>query len=149
MRIKSTNFSMKKIMNFFVKLFFEIWEFPQNLSGFIMLMYNTKICKHEFKKVETGYGITFYYVKHVNDCGVSLGKYIFLDNDRSISQKAVMHEHGHQLQSKRWGWFYLPVIGLLSAIGNTIYRKTKWKPFGDYYKQPWERQADKLGGVER
>ena len=40
---------------------------------------------------------------------------------------------------------YLIVIGLPSAVGNLLHRKIKF----DYYKQPWEAWADKLGGVKR
>lgn len=114
-----------------------------------MLMWHKKFCKHEIKKVSNIDGIQYYLLKHVNDCGISLGNYIFLDSDRSVSEKAIKHEYGHQLQSKKLGWLYLIIIGVPSAIGNIIYRKTKFKPYGDYYKQPWEKWADELGNVNR
>lgn len=114
-----------------------------------MLMWHKKFCKHEIKKISNADGIQYYLLKHVNGCGISLGNYIFLDSDRSVSKKAVKHEYGHQLQSKRLGWLYLIIIGIPSAIGNIIYRKTKFKPYGDYYKQPWEKWADELGNVNR
>ena len=47
--------------------------------------------------------------------------------------------------NKKFGPLYLIIIGLPSAIGNLIHRKFKF----DYYKQPWEAWADKLGGVKR
>ena len=130
-------------------MFSFIWQLPQNLIGLFMLMWHKKFCKHEIKKISNADGIQYYLLKHVNDCGISLGNYIFLDSDRSASKKAVKHEYGHQLQSKRLGWLYLIIIGIPSAIGNIIYRKTKFKPYGDYYKQPWEKWADELGNVNR
>lgn len=130
-------------------MFSFIWQLPQNLVGLFMLMWHKKFCKHEIKKISNADGIQYYLLKHVNDCGISLGNYIFLDSDRSVSKKAVKHEYGHQLQSKRLGWLYLIIIGIPSVIGNIIYRKTKFKPYGDYYKQPWEKWADELGNVNR
>ena len=130
-------------------MFSFIWQLPQNLIGLFMLMWHKKFCKHEIKKISNADGIQYYLLKHVNDCGISLGNYIFLDSDRSVSKNAVKHEYGHQLQSKRLGWLYLIIIGIPSAIGNIIYRKTKFKPYGDYYKQPWEKWADELGNVNR
>ena len=126
-----------------------LWQQPQNLIGWLVLQYHRKICKHPIEKItNNSLGITYYVVKHVNNCGVSLGDYIFLDSDSSIHEKDVKHEYGHQLQSKRLGWFYLILIGLPSVIGN-IYSRIFKKDNRWYYNQPWERNADKLGGVIR
>ena len=54
-----------------------------------MLMWHKKFCKHEIKKVTNVDGIQYYLLKHVNDCGISLGNYIFLDSDRSVSKKLL------------------------------------------------------------
>lgn len=125
-----------------------LWQQPQNLIGWCMLKYHQLICKHKLEKitVSTSSGnITYYLVKHVNNCGVSLGDYIFLDRDRSISLNDVRHEYGHQLQSRKLGPLYLLLIGLPSIIGNLLHRYFKF----NYYKQPWEKSADKLGDVHR
>ena len=52
---------------------------------------------------------------------------------------------GHQKQSLYLGWLYLLVIGLPSATGNLLNRVIDF----DYYKQPWESWADRLGCVVR
>jgi len=52
---------------------------------------------------------------------------------------------GHQKQSLYLGWLYLIIIGLPSVTGNLLNRVIDF----DYYKQPWEAWADKLGGVKR
>lgn len=122
-----------------------IWQLPQNLLGVIVLLFNKVLgCI----KVRTIDSIDYYYVKHVNNCGVSLGNYIFLDSDRCITENAVHHEWGHQKQSLKYGWLYLLIIGLPSAIGNIYYRLAH-KDNIWYYSQWWERTADELGGVTR
>lgn len=86
-----------------------------------------------------------------NRFGVSLGEYIiFSYNPTEIS---IKHERGHRKQSRMLGPLYF-IIGILSVCGNrydkwfhkkwSIKKRVKW-----YYNQPWEKWADKLGGVER
>lgn len=123
-----------------------IWQLPQNLFGLAVLLFNKVV--HGCVRSRTIDGINYYYVKHVNDCGISLGNYIFLDSDRSITEKSVRHEWGHQKQSLKYGWLYLIIVGLPSAIGN-IYSRLAHKDDRWYYNQWWERTADELGGVTR
>lgn len=123
-----------------------IWQLPQNLFGLAVLLFNKIV--HGCVKSQSIDGIGYYSVKHVNNCGVSLGNYILLDSDRSITEKAIHHEYGHQKQSLKYGWLYLFIIGLPSAMGN-IYSRLAHKDSKWYYSQWWERTADKLGGVIR
>ena len=129
-----------------VKALLWIWQAPQNIAGIFTLIFNKLV--HGCVNYMSFDGVKYWYVKHVNDCAVCLGDFIFLDSDRSISEKAVKHEYGHQRQSKRLGWFYLFVIGIPSAIGN-IYSGICQKSDAWYYSQPWEKWADELGGVNR
>ena len=64
-------------------------------------------------------------------------------------KKTVLHEIGHQKQSKILGWLYLLLVGLPSIIGNLLFRIKYVKTHFDYYNLPWEKWADKLGGVSR
>ena len=91
-------------------------------------------------------------------CGISLGDYIILDYDNywqyryyDSLYRIYNHEHGHQKQSLKLGWLYLLTIGILSACGNLVDRIVhKYHKHGCwYYKQPWEKWADKLGQVQR
>ena len=84
--------------------------------------------------------------------GISLGNYIIMN--REDKEDGMRHEYGHSIDSRRWGPLYLIVIGLPSILGNIydrIFHK-KWK-YSDscewYYNQPWEKSADKNGGVDR
>ena len=116
---------MKRILSY-------LWQLPQNLLGLAVIFFS----KAKYNK---------WYATYDTDSnfGVSLGKYIIVY--RYCSNKTIKHEQGHQKQSLYLGWLYLPVVGIPSAIGNLLHRVIKF----DYYKQPWESWADKLGGVER
>ena len=80
-------------------------------------------------------------------------KFTFLDDDY-YSNVTIKHESGHAQQSKRLGIFYLIIIGLPSISGNIFSRlfHKKWEPKKRilwHYNLPWEKWADKLGGVRR
>lgn len=130
---------MKEILLF-------IWQFPQNIVGLIILLVNIR----NFKKDSEN---SIFRVKHLCDSGISLGNYIIIDLDSNADDLSIRHERGHQKQSLRLGWLYLLIIGLPSATGNIIDRvfHKNWKISDrlDWYynKQPWERGANKLGGV--
>lgn len=125
------------------KILLYIWQLPQHLIGLSIIAFH-KVIRSRIIKTRLA-GIDYYECKHINDAGISLGDYIFMDSDRYTSRRDIAHEHGHQIQSLYLGPLYLIVIGLPSAVGNLLHRKIKF----DYYKQPWEAWADKLGGVKR
>lgn len=111
-----------------------IWQLPQNLLGLLVS-----------KLLDCTYHIDDdYYLTKKYRFGVSLGRYIIFGGYWPCMND-IMHERGHCTQSLIFGWLYLIVIGLPSAIGNAIHRVYKF----DYYKLPWEAWADKLGGVNR
>lgn len=121
------------------KVLLYLWQLPQHLLGLlVILFYNASYFKHQ----ETGIG--YWFGNGQKTFGVSLGQYIILDNC-TVYVQTLKHGHGHQLQSLYLGPLYLLIIGLPSAIGSLLNRKIKF----NYYKQPWETWADKLGGVER
>ena len=137
-------------MKVFLRILTEIWQFPQHIIAYVIILINCKSIKLMVSKD----GISHYLVDHLFDSAISLGNYIFLDSDGNFSYKTIKHEFGHQKQSLMLGPLYLIVIGLQSIIGNIIDRiKHKYfRRYYDpdfYYKQPWEAWADKLGGVVR
>lgn len=107
-----------------------IWQMPQNILGLLL----TPLARYDYN--------TAVYVWSLKS-GVSLGNYIFVNGDCTV--KTIQHERGHQKQSLYLGPLYLILIGLPSLLGNLLHRVWKF----DYYKQPWERWADYLGGVVR
>lgn len=118
-----------------------LWQFPQNILGFVL----TKILKGEWKVS----GSLRYYLSSSVDAGVSLGNYIIVPSSKDLT---LRHEHGHQIQSKRFGLFYLLIVGVPSVINNLWHRlfHSEWSyAKGEfwYYKRWPEKQADELGGI--
>lgn len=117
-----------------------LWQLPQNVAGtFLVWMY--------------GYDKAFPYLgAEVHVCrqfpsGICLGNYIIVKRDEPVT---VAHEYGHHRQSLRWGWLYLPTVGLWSVV-HLLCRRAGifWKRRSDYYAVWPENRADKLGGVWR
>lgn len=126
-----------------------VWQFPQHIVALVILALN-----RGGEKREKG-GITYYHVvRGVFGCGVSLGNYILLP-DGHESETTVRHEMGHQIQSRRWGVFYLLSVGLVSAIFNNLWDRLFHKDWSaaernEWYYSRWpENEADRLGGVQR
>ena len=114
-----------------------LWQLPQHLLALLLI----KILKADTSIYQDGHYMLEY--KGALSC-FSLGDYIFVDRV-PVTENTWLHERGHSKQSLILGWLYLLVIGLPSVIGNLLHRKIKF----DYYKQPWEAWADRLGGVTR
>lgn len=137
---------MKQFLFILKEIFFYLWQLPQNLIGlFLLLVYQKEEVYHKLN------GRTFYYTKEMSS-GISLGNYIIMN--REDKEDGMKHEYGHSIDSRIWGPFYLLVIGIPSGLGNLYDRwfHKKWK-YSDacewYYNQPWEKSADKKGGVDR
>ena len=124
-----------------------IWQLPQNILGLLVLLWY----KHE-KEYHRLNGRVFYFTEEMPS-GVSLGNYIIMN--REDREDGMRHEYGHSIQSRWLGWFYLLIIGLPSGLYNLIDRyivepRIGWKrSMRIYYSMPWEKWADKLGGVKR
>lgn len=114
-----------------------IWQLPQNILGLIILLINIKSVKKVDDRIKP-----YYAVKHLGNSGISVGKRIIMDSDKRVRDNILLHEYGHQIQSKRFGLLYLIIIGIPSLIGNIVHRFYKF----NYYKQPWEHNASVLGG---
>ena len=120
-------------------------EWPQTMLGAIVLHATAA------RKIGSIRDREIYAFKKGNS-GVSLGKYIFVCE--GASNNTIQHEYGHCIQSERYGWLYLLIVGLPSVtrnIWNRIAHKS-WPPEkrSAWYYSAWpEKQADKLGEVER
>ena len=134
-------------------LFF-IWELPQNILGILVSLFGKKKTVTTY----TGDNVKVWF-KSLFNSGVSLGRFIILDSNYMKSANAVLvrsvsHEHGHQIQSRIFGWLYLPVVGLVS-ISRNIWDRIAHKDWAWLKRQKWyygsfpEKQADELGGVKR
>lgn len=128
-----------------------IWQLPQNLLALILRVIYAWYFGKPF--MAEYYDIKYWWFPKWR-CGVSLGNYVLLGTNYLNSMDTIAHEYGHTRQSRMLGPMYLLVIGLPSAMGNLwdrwFHRKWSYKDCCKwYYNQPWEKWADKLGGVER
>jgi hypothetical protein len=130
-----------------------IWQLPQNLLGLGLLAYY-QLTKGDVEKYAEPDGRYFYSTKGMPS-GVCLGNYIIMKYKETGND--MKHEFGHSIQSRILGPLYLLLIGLPSLCGN-IYDQVfhtyergwnYWESVKRYYNQPWEKWADKLGGVVR
>lgn len=126
---------MKKIK----KILLYLWQLPQEIIGYFLVL----ILKG--KQLKCGI-IGIYTVPNLFHSGISLGDYIIFDSRIELSEIDVLHEYGHQLQSRFLGPLYLLIVGIPSLIGN-IYSRIKNKSDDWYYSRFPENWADKLGGV--
>ena len=122
-----------------VKILRWIWEFPQCLLGYILI----HIYKVEYD--HTYRGIDIYSGDFPG--GISLGLYILLK--KRYSKNSKNHEWGHTRQSLRWGWLYLPTVGLVSITWCGLRNISKKLRSKGYYSIWPENKADKLGKVKR
>jgi hypothetical protein len=133
------------------------WELPQTLVGWLYSV-GRALAGH-VNRVDTLGGITFATKNGFNyGMGVSLGTFVDLwaapwmqgeGEKYIIGNQICMHEFGHTADSQRFGWAYLPVIGLpslLSAFGkgnhNVFWTEIRanrhaMRYFGKYYSIAW------------
>ena len=123
-----------------------IWQLPQHLVA-LFLRVIIKPVSLEFYN-----GCRIYWVKQ-KLVGVSLGQFIFLSTHYQI--QTLKHEYGHSVQSLWLGPLYLIIISVPSLVLcylRDMFFHKKWdmpKRIQWYYRQPTERSADRLGGVDR
>lgn len=137
-----------------IKALLYIWQLPQNIVALIW----TGILSIFYGKPEVvDYkGIKYHWFKRWNS-GVSLGCYVIMGNYYRDRLDTINHEYGHTRQSIYLGPLYLLLIGLPSGLWNlmdriltrTVKSWTWPKSYKIYYNMPWEKWADKLGGVDR
>lgn len=139
---KYNNFKGDTMKRFLYTLIQWTWGFPQNFVGLLMFI-GCKIAKCKSKKYKNAIE-----TKWDNKYGsVSLGMFIFLDNDKDETLAA--HEYGHSIQSLILGVFYLFVIGIPSfcwAVFGSKYRTKHNKTYYEFYTESW---ANKIAGLDK
>jgi hypothetical protein len=127
-----------------------IWEFPQTLTGSILFLIK--------KRRGRVYGVSWERARLFvrSDIGVSLGLFVFWVRRRDERNHASVfvnkeHEYGHAIQSRLFGPFYLPLIGVPSisrVFYSRYYRRrydVQWRGYYSGYPENW---ADRLGRVD-
>lgn len=131
---------MKKILSGIGKFAMCLWQLPQEVVAFYLLMIYAR--KDRITKTQK-YGTSTIFRIHGFKGGLSLSRFIFV---QALDYDLVRHEYGHSRQSKFLGPLYLLVIGLPSLIWAWLYSDS-WKK--SYYWFYTERWADRLGGLRR
>jgi hypothetical protein len=119
---------------------FILWEFPQLFLGYLFYLFLRK----KIIMTKKVHDFNVYFVKGFPG-GISLSRFIFLNEKDINDTSSLKHEYGHSLQSVYLGWFYLIVIGVPSLTRSLIWKIFKLKD-ADYYKGYPEKWADDLGG---
>ena len=137
------------------------WELPQTLAGWLYSV--LRALAGRVDRVDTFGGITFAtMIGWSYGMGVSLGTFVEIwagpwmhgeGENFILGNQLCMHEFGHTADSQRFGWLYLPVIGLpslLNALGKgdhdifwTEIRANRHakRYFGKYYSIAWNEHG--------
>jgi hypothetical protein len=130
-------------MSLIKNIWFFLWGLPQNIIGFVMMMY-FKGAGFRVQKYNDAFLIV---MRNQNIGAVSLGQFIFIfSNYQEREQFVIRHEYGHTKQSHLLGPLYLLVIGVPSFIWARYFKDYRKKYNVDYYSFWPERWANKLGG---
>lgn len=117
-------------------------EFPQNLIGLIGTLFYRKNHKYIYKndalviKIKGIWG------------AVTLGKYIFADDNYFSDKNIIAHEYGHRLQSRILLFLYIPVIGIPSLIWAGCFQWYRKKFSISYYSFYTEKWANELADID-
>ena len=128
------------------KFFMEcIWQLPQNLLG---MLYKDCISDDIITRVNcdaTDYEC--YLTK--NSGGVTLGRYIFVNQNYTDLSNVILHEIGHTKQSRILGPLYLIIIGIPSISWAGLRRLIPALKKINYYSFYTESWANKLMGLNK
>lgn len=128
---------MKILLKTIWAMLLYLWQLPQNLVGLLFLLVLRK--KQLVHKQD---GRQFYVARAMRGA-ISLGRYIILSENNARRKPVYDHEYGHTVDSRKWGWLYLPVIGLCSGLHCLLYDRTT-----NYYDYWTERRANRFGRIE-
>ena len=151
--------SNRTFMGQFLQVFSRFsWEIVQTAVGYIYS--HTRNISGSVDEVVYFGGATFLVNENASDSwGISLGNYINVNIRNEFDEDypggwmyseggLFWHEYGHTFQSMRFGLFYLPGIGIPSALLNAEWTETSanrwaWRYANDFgYMQQWLYPVD-------
>ena len=136
---------MNNIKEFFINY---IWQIIQNTIG---LLYKYIIRKDIITRVDYSAEDYECYLTRSGG-GVTLGRYIFVNQHYKDLTNVILHERGHVKQSRILGPLYLIIIGIPSLLHAWLnnYIKCCWKDgkynYYHFYTESW---ANKLMGLNK
>ena len=122
-----------------------VWQLPQNLIG---MLYKDCISDNIITRVN--YDATDYecYLTR-NGGGITLGRYIFVNQNYTDLSNVILHEIGHTKQSRILGPLYLIIIGIPSISWAGLRKLIPALKKINYYSFYTERTANKLMGLNK
>ena len=128
----------------FKEFFIEcIWQLPQNLIG---SLYKEFISKDIITRINYDASIYECYLTRGGG-GLTLGRFIFVNQHFADLEETILHEIGHVKQSRILGPLYLIIIGAPSIIWAATHKIIA--PDKSYYWFYTENWANKLMGLNK
>ena len=122
-----------------------IWQLPQNLLG---ILYKDCISDDIITRVNCDATDYECYLTR-NGGGVTLGRYIFVNQNYTDLSNVILHEIGHTKQSRILGPLYLIIIGIPSISWAGLRRLIPTLKKINYYSFYTENWANKLMGLNK
>ena len=122
-----------------------IWQLPQNLLG---MLYKDCISDDIITRVNCDATDYECYLTR-NGGGVTLGRYIFVNQNYKDLSNVILHERGHVKQSRILGPLYLIIIGIPSISWAGLRRLIPTLKKINYYWFYTESIANKLMGLNK
>lgn len=123
---------------FYFDLFISfLWQLPQNIVALFMIPFigKMKLIKYDLH--------SFAFECSKMNGGISLGNFIFVSPESAKKETTVLHEYGHVVDSLKFGWLYLFIIGIPSLYWVTLGSKNKC-----YYSFFTEKRANTNAGLK-
>lgn len=127
-----------------------IWQLPQNLCG-IIYKYISRDNRISIIENNDSRSVSAKVYLQKSSGGVTLGQYVFINQDYTDKDIIIKHECGHVKQSKILGPLYLIIIGIPSILHAMLnnYIGCCWKNGEyNYYHFYTEKLANKLMGID-
>ena len=122
-----------------------IWQLPSNLLG---MLYKDCISDNIITRVNCDATDYECYLTR-NGGGVTLGRYIFVNQNYTDLSNVILHEIGHTKQSRILGPLYLIIIGIPSISWAGLRRLIPALKKINYYSLYTESWANKLMGLNK
>jgi hypothetical protein len=113
-----------------------LWQLPQNIVALFMIPFMGKMTLLKFEM------FCFAFECSKMKGGISLGNFIFLSPSLAKKDAYILHEYGHVVDSMKFGWLYLFIVGIPSLLWAIF--KPKNKCYYSWYTEKW---ANKNAGL--
>lgn len=133
---------MKKVFETLKFIGLLLWQLPQSIVGWLMMLYFIIVGKTKYIGYKWG---AFIYECDNMSGAISLGTVIICSPSIARQPEDIQHELGHVKQSHYLGWLYLFIIGIPSITWAGLHKTLGYKNYYQFYTESW---ANKLGSVE-